>query len=93
MQRSKSVNEKGETKIEYEMIQAFQFLFLPTEKNVLTIRVGISGVDEEGAKRIVDARYVLDDEIPGLDDRHVQHDVGLGTIRHRFEEFHVLLRI
>ncbi len=51
MQRSKSVNEKGETKIELEMIQAFQFLFLPTEKNELTIRVGISGVDEEGAKK------------------------------------------
>jgi predicted alpha-1,2-mannosidase len=64
MQRSKSVNEKGETKIEYEMIQAFQFLFLPTEKNELIIRVGISGVDEEGAKRnlyaempVADFRY------------------------------------
>jgi len=61
MQRSTFVDEKGVKHVDLEMIQAFQFLFLPSEENQLTIRVGLSGVDEAGAMNNLYSEIPLDD--------------------------------
>lgn len=51
MQISTAPDEFGNMTTTYEEVQIFSLLFAPDKKNELTIKVGISGVDVEGAKR------------------------------------------
>lgn len=51
MQISNTVDGNGQPSTVYEEMQIFSLLFAPDKKNELMIKVGISGVDVEGAKQ------------------------------------------
>lgn len=51
MQTSTTTDEYGQSQLVYEEVQIFSLLFAPDKKNELMVKVGISGVDMEGAKQ------------------------------------------